>query len=193
MKWFKETFRTSVLLLLSLAEAETEKWANNATGILNGAFQLYLGGTEVPILERLSIIEDVLISGSPSRKQVALRALGALFDINPIRSSESEEFGSKPVPREWIPATRQEARDAYLRGLELVRRAVRDSDSSVSRFAEHLMVSSARSIVALGLADQLIPDLERLTPSNDEEKRKIHEEIGTILDYEQLTADQRER
>jgi hypothetical protein len=195
LKWFKETFRSALLLLLALAEAETESYANNATGTWTSTFQLALGGTEVSMLDRLSILDEILLGDSISRKHLALKALEAVFDENPLRSSGSEDIGSKPVPQEWFPRTKEQVNAACLFGLKLIGRTMKDSDPTVSKGAEDVLISSARTAVRFGLASPVISLLEELTPKTDEDKRETREGIRLILDYEveKLGANERLR
>lgn len=43
-----KSFNIASRLLMKLAAAENEDWANNATGMFQQLYQLYLSGTEVP-------------------------------------------------------------------------------------------------------------------------------------------------
>ena len=64
--WEPETFLDAAELLLRLAAAENEGWANNATGAFMQLFSLHLSGTKVPALERLTVIRNAFRSPEPA-------------------------------------------------------------------------------------------------------------------------------
>lgn len=98
IKWFEATFFGAARLLLALAEAENEEYVNNATGTWAGLFRIRLGGTEVPALDRLTLIEETLATGSPAKRILAIRAIGVALAAHEIRSSWNEKEGTRPVP-----------------------------------------------------------------------------------------------
>ena len=69
--WEPETFLDAAELLLRLAAAENEGWANNATGAFRQLFSLHLSGTKVPALERLTVIRNAIKSPEPAIRSVA--------------------------------------------------------------------------------------------------------------------------
>lgn len=195
LKWFKESFRQAALLLAALAEAENESYANNATGTWSGLFRLRLGGTEVPIIERLSLLEEFLSGDSQARKNLALAALGELLSPYEIRMSGSETLGTRPVPAEWQPKTVGQMRDAYRSSLKLVDMAMQDQEGSVSKRALAVFLSSARTLVSLGLGDEVITRLNDIVPKNDSDRKVIRETINQITEYEDrnLTDEQKKK
>jgi len=68
----RETFPTAARLLLAFAAAENEHWSNNATGIFQQLFRVYLSGTETPPKERLPIIDEALASSESHRQRLAV-------------------------------------------------------------------------------------------------------------------------
>ena len=195
LKWFKETFFGAARLLLALAEAENETCANNATGVWVKMFQMGLGGTEVPAMDRLSLIEEALASDSSARRLLAVRAIAGVMSPRELRWTSSEAAGARPVPQEWRPKTWGEIWDVYRSALRLLDKAMRDADQEVARAARKAFLQSARTVVSIGLADEVLDRLERFTPRNDEEKRKARETIEGLLKYEsdKLSEDQRGR
>jgi hypothetical protein len=180
---------------LALAEAENESGADNATGTWTSLFRLRLGGTEVPALDRLSLVEETLTSGSAIRKQLALKALATLMSPHEVRFPSSETAGAQPVPKEWHPSTWGEIWTVYRFGLKLLDRAMEDSEQSVAREARDVLLSSARTVIRVGLPEEIITRLERLGPRDEDERRKARETLRIILEYEneRLNEDQHKR
>ncbi|HKM49767.1 MAG TPA: hypothetical protein VJZ75_01165 [Candidatus Bathyarchaeia archaeon] len=196
LKWFKDTFAGAALLLLALAEAENEQqWSNNATGIWMGMFRLHLGGTEVAAMDRVPILEKALGSESRSRRALALNAIAAAMSGNEIRGSGVEIAGARPVPHEWHPRTYGEIWEVYRKMLQLVDQSILDQDSVVSQEARKIVTSCARTLVTVGLAEEIIDRLEKLEPQNDGERRELRDAVRTILEYESkiLKDGQKER
>lgn len=193
LKWFKRTFFGAARLLLALAEAENEDLGNNATGIWTSLFQLGLGGTEVPALDRLSLLEEVLSGDSPVRKDLALKALSSLMSYHEIRTSGYEEGGARPVPSEWRPRVFGEIWEVHRKALQIVDQAIRDRDSSIVLKARTTLLRSARTVVATGLAQEIVCRLEEFSPQSDGERREASDTVRMILEYEsdKLKEDQR--
>jgi len=195
IKWFGNTFFGAARLLLALAEAENEKWSNNATGIWTGLFRVHLGGTEVPANARLSLLEEALKSNSSARRMLALKAIAVSMSWHEVRGSGIEKEGTRPVPAEWRPRKFGEIWEVYRKELKLVDQAMQDADIGVAREARTILIQSARTIVAVGLADEITSRLDSFEPEDDSEQRALRESIRTILQYEsgRLGKDQREK
>lgn len=195
LKWFKDAFFGAAKLLLALAEAETEKWSNNASGTWVGLFRLRLGGTEVPAIDRITILDETLANGSTARRVLALDAMAVAMSSNEVRSSGVEKDGSKPVPPEWHPRTFGEIWAVYRKMLQLVDRTMLDHDPVISKEARKTLINSARTLVTVGLAEEIVGRLEKLEPQDYAERREFRDSVRTILEYEKenLRGDQRER
>jgi hypothetical protein len=101
--WFQSTFETAATTLLRLAEAESETYGNNATNEVAGAFQLQLGGTEVPYNSRLAWWDQQLASATSAKKRVLLSCLAKGLDDHEMRMSNWR--GARLQTKEWGPAT----------------------------------------------------------------------------------------
>lgn len=69
-----ELFARAARLLLALAEAESEPYGNNATGVWADLFGLGLAGTQADNDARLSLLSDVSASPSAARRRMAVLA-----------------------------------------------------------------------------------------------------------------------
>ena len=73
--WRSSAFHDAVTALALLAEAENEPWGNNATSEFVARFQVVLGGTGLPYLRRLRVIDELLELGRPELARLCIRAL----------------------------------------------------------------------------------------------------------------------
>lgn len=195
IKWFNNTFFGAARLLLSLAEAENEEFSNNATGIWTGLFRLRLGGTEVPALDRLALIEETLASDTRARRVLAVKALAVAMSPHEIRGSGIEKEGPRPVPPEWHPQTYGEIWQVYRKTLQLVDQTMVDRDPMISQEARKVLFDSARTVAAIGLADEIITRLENFKPQNDIERHTLRQNVEEILRFEsdKLKGNQRDK
>ena len=107
--WSPETFDDASRLLLRLAAAENEGWANNATGAFCQLFNLYLSGTQLPAIERLEVIREALEGTDHGIRTVAITALGnGLHYGNFSRMSDTTLGGKRDAQQDWRPSNRQD-------------------------------------------------------------------------------------
>ena len=105
--WRSAAFHDSVTALALLAEAENEPWGNNATGEFVARYQVFLGGTALPYLRRLRVIDELLELRKPALARLCIRALSR------VGSDYVSRWGAGPatdrVPeREWEPKSGSE-------------------------------------------------------------------------------------
>jgi len=77
---WRDLFTDGARLLLQLAEAENETWGNSATGIFAQLFSPGYGpvsATEASLEERFPVMKEALVSDSPARREVVLKAVEA--------------------------------------------------------------------------------------------------------------------
>ena len=110
------TFKDGARLLLDLALAENETWANNATGQFAGLFPMMLGGTAADGGTRLAMLREVAATeGQVQREIVANALIAGTETIHFTRVIGAESRGSRPSLESWRPATEKEATD-YIEG-----------------------------------------------------------------------------
>ncbi len=102
--WKRAAFRHAAIALALLGEAENETWANNATAEFVARFQVSLGGTAVPYVERLAVLDEILALRRPVLARMAIKALAGVG--NPYETRWHGEPASDEVPEpEWHPAS----------------------------------------------------------------------------------------
>lgn len=117
LAWRPEAFFDATKTLALLAEAENESWANNATAEFLGRFQIFLGGTAVPYLARLAVIDELVASERASLVRLAVKALARVGERQAFRMG-SEPASDKLPEKEWHPSTGRERLDCVLAALE---------------------------------------------------------------------------
>ena len=100
------TFKNGARLLLDLALAENETWANNATGQFAGLFPMILGGTAADGESRLTVLREAAAVEDPAQREIVANALIAGTEtIHFTRVIGAETRGSSPSLESWRPAT----------------------------------------------------------------------------------------
>ena len=116
---WRDLFPAAARLLLSLAEAETESWTNNASGVFAYLFSNFAGRfapTEAPPEERLPVIEEAVHSSSQKRRLLALKAIDSALRVSGVvHQRELEYQGLLPRAELWTPKDRKEHVEAYRR------------------------------------------------------------------------------
>lgn len=107
LAWRSSSFHDAVKALALLAEAENETWANNASAEFVARFQIFLGGTAVPYVDRLSVLDELLAEARPSLASLAVKALGQVGNHQAFRIGSSPASDELPE-REWQPSTGRE-------------------------------------------------------------------------------------
>ena len=155
-----DTFDSGADLLLELAAHENETWGNNATGIFQGLFTLYLGGTEAGAAKRLRFIDSVMGKADNSRLPILVGALSAGVRLRHFtRMSGAESHGSREALTSWQPKTTGDIRD-YTTGFatRLADLAIRDDEAG--ELARKELGGHIRSLVNGGFVD-LVEDVTR--------------------------------
>ena len=152
-------FEEGAQLLLRLALAENESWANNATGQFVALFPVVLGNTAAKGPARLSLLREAAQSTDPAQRKIIIEALvnGSSTDHS-ARSVGPETHGSRPALASWHPATRDEAL-AYIQGCTdlLIEFATREDDAA--RAARAGLGRNLRSLVwsgFIGLVETIV-------------------------------------
>jgi len=184
LAWLPETFFGAARLLLALAEAENEPYANNATGIWTGLFQVHLGGTAVSFFERLVLLDEALASKSMERQLLAVKAIAQALEIREFRSPQAELQKGRRVPPEWRPANWEENQKARQAVLERLDRAIVAPEPEVREAAVRTLLESGRNLVRLGLADRLIDRLCKILVPREYLKHETLDLIDSVLEFD---------
>ena len=104
-----DTFAAGAQLLLRLAVAENESWANNATGCFRSLFPVHLGDTAADGNARLRVLANAAATDDPQQRRIIVSALREATETEHFtRMVGAEIRGSLPSLQPWRPAGGQE-------------------------------------------------------------------------------------
>jgi len=162
-----DSFDAGAHLLLRLALAENEVWANNATGQFVGLFPVILGNTAADGNARLRFLEEAATSDDPAQQKIVVDALvNGSATGHFSRSVGPETHGARPTLSSWHPATRAEAR-SYIQGCLnlLVEIATRDGDVADAACAD--LGRNLGSLASSGFVDLVEAVVRQVAPVRD--------------------------
>ena len=171
-------------VLLKLAEAENEAFANNATGVFRGMFKLIRPMAKPDYMIRL--LKDAMESDSASARKVAVGACSdALDDMGYAVLHEAD--GIEPAPQPYEP-TRDEKIGYRLQVLGMLK----GSGGAMPEGAAEAVLSHAYPLIMVPeLADGVAGALEgvRAEGKNDEELVECASRILSICEIGKETAE----
>lgn len=148
-----DTFEDAADLLLDLAAAENEPYANNATEVFKALFPLRLGKTEAGKSIRLRFLDGVATTTDLRRRAIVVDALVAGIETDHFHCDVgAETHGLRPALHSWHPTTTKEAAEYVSAGVKLLTQfAVTDDPAGKS--ALEGLGGSLRSLIASGLIE----------------------------------------
>ena len=186
---WKELFQEAALLLLSLAEAENESWANNASGEFANLFSVGpgpLAPTEASPSDRFPVLRGSLLSDSPERRQLGIQAcVRALRTGSFHRVIGAEYQGVRREPDLWRPVTYGDMFDAYRSAWDLMKESLGYFDGEEKAQVVSVLLSSARGLTRLEpVADMVIETIRDLSTDPEVDRRDLIGRMVEILHYE---------
>ncbi len=189
MAVWKQLFQPAARLLLALGEAETESWANNASGefadlFSNGPGQV--APSEAPPSLRTPVLQEALVSASRERRSLGLKACErALRSGSFYRTVGPEYQGVRQLPDLWQPATYGELFDAYRSVWKLMIDSLTYLNTSERADAINVLLSSARGLTRLvPLADMVVETFRELSKDPKIDRRDLIGHTVEILHYD---------
>ncbi len=189
MAVWKELFQDAALLLLALAEAETESWANNASGEFANLFSVGpgpLAPTEASPSDRFPVLRRSLLSDSPERRQLGIQACVRALSAGSFHRVIGAEYqGVRREPDLWRPETYGDMFGAYRSTWDLMKESLGYLDSGEKAQAVNVLLSSARGLTRLEpLADMVIETIRELASDPEVDRRDLIGRTVEILHYE---------
>lgn len=176
--FWEETFPVAASLMLALAEAENETWANNATGQFLQLYHVHLSGTKAPPQLRCEVVDKALASDSIYKRILAVKALGeALESRGTHRLVGVEIQGSRMPDRDWQPKTWGEMFDYWRAALERLTPIATEA-GELGDLAREQICRHIRGLVRHGLMDELESMLSSVVSKRGE---LWPEALGAIL------------
>ena len=148
-----DSFESGADLLLELAAYENERWGNNASGIFEELFQLYLGGTAADGDARIIYLERALVDAEPKHRVALAKALSAAASLGPFdRMMGAESHGSLEALKSWQPETNGEIVD-YISGSVKSLTEIAIGQDDAAAVARKELGAHFRSLVGGGFID----------------------------------------
>ncbi len=183
--WWGDTFAKAGRILLKLSDAENEEWSNNATGTFADLFQTYLGGTEVPLWERYSVLEEAIASGNKNVQRIALKAVQATLRLShAYRAVFAEEQGFVIPPQEWNPHTVGDIRKSVSSALNIIDKLISTADREIQLEASSLIISNTRELLALGFVDDVLKRMQLIRGQFPELEKELMRMVEMVLYYD---------
>lgn len=184
----RELFKDAAHLLLNLAEAENERWANNATGVFADLFTPAYGeyaSSEAGPLERLPVLEEAIKSDSKLKRIAALKAFDVALESQSFSRivSVHDNVFEKPGKR-WTPATYGDIWNVYIATWNLLRSYVEKLPEGEKPEAANILLNNALGLGRIKKISPLIVEtLEELAGKSYVGKKPVMEKIAWFLRY----------
>ena len=185
---WRSLFADAARLLLALAEAENEMYANNATGVFTGLFSPGPGKvapTEASPQERIVVLKEALNSPSKQKRLIAIKAGdNALETANFTRMVGAEYQGLRKEPNLWMPRTYAELFDAYSQVWHLLTEKLETLEADERTEVINVLLNNSRGLLLYhSLADIVIAALVELSQKDYTDKKQILSTVVEILHY----------
>ena len=182
-----DCFEPGARLLLRLALAENESYANNATGQFKALFPLVLGSTAADGNARLSVLAEVARTENPRERAIVADALVAATAIGHFgRSAGAETHGSRRSFPSWRPASREEAH-VYLRDCLALLTEMAAGTDAAGEAARTGLGHNLRALATRGFIDLVEVVVRRVGPERDSWPEAL-EALGQFLRYDTANA-----
>jgi hypothetical protein len=186
---WRSLFADAARLLLALAEAENEIYANNATGVFTGLFSPGPGKvapTEASPQERIVVLKEALNSPSKQKRLVGIKAAdNALETGNFTRMVGAEYQGLRKEPNLWMPKTYAELFDAYSQVWHLLAQKLETLKPDERSEVINVLLNNSRGLLLYhSLADMVIATLVELSHKDYVDKKKILSAVIETLHYD---------
>lgn len=138
--WEEETFEEGMNILLKLAIAENENYANNATGIFSERFPIYLPDTSTSLKNRMNYLKKLNQSDDDRVITHLLNALTRVFSTRHFhRTVYAEIQGFKPLHVEYVPKSREEISTYFKGGFEILKKQLNSPISEIRNISFEIL------------------------------------------------------
>ena len=112
-------FHDAATALALLAEPENESWGNGASRELVAKYHLSLGGTALPYLQRLDVLDELMDLRRPGIRKLVVRALAQVGNDSAggVVMPSSDQV---PEP-DWKPRSQEELLECLVAGIDRLR------------------------------------------------------------------------
>ncbi len=186
---WKPFFGRAAKLLLSLAEAENETYANNASGVFKGLFSPGYGpvaAAETSPVERLPILEEAIKSESKLKRLLAIEACDIALETGHfVRSTTHLLQGLKRRPNLWMPKTWGELFDAYRGVWDLLFKSTEVLEDNERQKAINVLLQRSMNVCLYANLSQMVMDsVDELAQRPYVDKRDVIATAIRVLKFE---------
>lgn len=180
----RESFLPAARILQHFAAAETEGWANNATGRFKRLFHVYLSGTQVPASDRLTVLKDGLESDDAARRRVAIEALGSALKTRHFSRDVGDEAKGRAAgsgPDDWTPDRYEEIYEYWEGCLDLLMDNIKDGGAEGALARKQLEKAAGSLLAILGISRKAEESIRVAAEGVDGVWREALQAVGRAL------------
>lgn len=147
---------------LILRFAETERVGENNNSIINqlkDLFSLYLSGTQATPQRRISFLNNILISDTSKKLEIAQEIFNAAFKVCGFISTNDFTFGARIRDYGWEPKTYEEKMDWYSGFLALLVPFLDSKDDSKIEWAKGILTGNFVNLWDYGGCCEIIEEI----------------------------------
>jgi len=150
--WFDDSFEDGINILLKLAIAENETYANNATGTFRDKFSIYLPGTSASLQDRIIYLENLNESDDEMVIDQVLNSLPMVFNLEQhSRMVYAELQGLKPLPEEYYPKSGTEIQEYLKRGFKILEKNLKSPNTEIQKISYNILSNNFITFLDLNL------------------------------------------
>ena len=179
-------FPTAANLILRLAVAENESYANNATSTFQSLFKPRGGATAATGDERIRFLEDRIERSEVPELLIVVGALNQAFDVHGAHVVSPDPSGVAP-PMYWAARTLEEHINYCGRAFELLEQMLVHDSDQVRSAAESVVLERFRNLFWLGLSEQVLSFVAR-SDLSESVRRRLPLQVDDILLYDEDKA-----
>ena len=151
----RDLFPGAARLLLQLAIAENEYFANNATGVFQSLFNPTGRATAATGDERLDLLAEVTSATEDEALLIAIGSFKGVFDVHG-GYAVSADPGGQPPPTVWTPKSGEERVEYCRRALALLEELLSHHSEPVRAAAESATLEQFRNFFWLSLGEEAL-------------------------------------
>ena len=178
----RELFPAAARLLLRLAVAENEHFANNATGVFQSLFNPTGRATAATGDVRLDLLSEIASTADEEELLIAIGALKEVFDMHGGYTISADLGGQLPPPA-WIPKSWEEHTSYCRRAFAFLVASLTHDSEPVRAAAETAALEQFRSFFWLGLGDEAL-DLASRSDLAEGLRRRLGINADDVITYD---------
>lgn len=179
-----EAFDDAEVVLFRLAQAESESYANNATGVWAALFHIAFHPSVRPLHQRLTLLTRRVSDADDRGRLVALKGLESMLTMWPTVALAVRKAEPTSVP------TPDEIREARLRAWSLLCERFADTEPAVAKAAKDLALKHLRAALRFDIGQDVMSMIEaQVACFSADERIRLREKLEEIREYDSADLD----